>query len=172
VRHIVSQRYHALQYQSEVRFKQLLLNRVSAVQLVRGLILLNPTPFWTLFNSRAFAASGTVPLHPRATALINTYAFKRLAAPANIRTLLQQVYTNPAAIDDALVMRICASTRHPHAPDAFASIMLAPRGAQEIGDMLAEVVDRGTPACLLHGMFLLPHSSGPKHSQGFQSSAK
>jgi hypothetical protein len=134
-----------------IHLARVVVKSAAALQLVRGLILLNPTPFWTLFNSRTFATSGTVPLPPQATSLIDAVAFKRLAAPANIRHLLSQVYTDPAAIDEALVSRICASTRHPHAPDAFASIMLSPRGARGVGEMLADVVDRGTPACLLHG---------------------
>ena len=121
------------------------------MQIVRGLVLLNPTPFWTLFNSRLFASSGTVPLPATLSRAIQANAFSRLAAPDNVRALLRQVYADSGAIDAALVDKICAAARHPHAVDAFASIMLAPRGAREIGDMLADVTARGTPACMLHG---------------------
>ena len=131
---------------------QLALNdEVARVQLVKGLVLLNATPFWTVLNSRGRTASGTVPLAPALATAIDRRVLSRIASPANVRSLLAQVYTHEGAVDDALVARICASAGHPHAVDAFVSMMTAPRGATEFSEMVAAAVARGVPVCLIHG---------------------
>lgn len=118
---------------------------------MKGLALLNATPFWTVFNSRSRAASGTVPLPQFISDAINRRIFARIAAPSNVRRLLSQVYIHGGAVDDELVARICAAARHPHAVDAFVSMMTAPRGAKEMSAMVADVCARGVPVCLIHG---------------------
>ena len=267
------------------------------VQLVKGLVLLNATPFWTVYNSRAFARSGTVPLPPAVAAFVSKRIFARVAAPDSVRELLGQVlflsamccfcsvlfcalvarcwwcvalatqrasvrfltvacvtklacviagesvpafvcistparclpvdiiewavdddfigrvcaaaqrrhcmhafvctvtmtarclpgvpnlphiacsahqpthahapqpthahahdlqvYINEGAVDDELVGRICAAAQHPHAADAFVSMMTAPRGAKELSAMVAELTARGMPVCMLHGVHLV-----------------
>jgi hypothetical protein len=62
-----------------------------------------------------------------------------LRSPDNIRRILQLVYANPAAVDDALVTRIIQSTQHPRAIDAFTSIVLAPKTQLTFDQMLAAV---------------------------------
>ena len=121
------------------------------MQLVRGVALLNATPFWTLFNSRRRAASGTVPLPAAAAAAINWAAFSRVADPGMVRKLLGQVYVDAAALSDELVARIVASARHPHAVDAAASMMSSPRGAVELGEMVGALSRRGVAVCMIHG---------------------
>lgn len=61
------------------------------MQLVAGLALLNATPFWTVFNSRRFSGSGTVPVPPFVSNFINQRIFARIAAPSSVQSLLSEV---------------------------------------------------------------------------------
>ena len=75
-----------------------------------------------------------------------------------------QVYVDKAAIDESLVRRMSAVAGHPHAADAFLSMMLSPRGGAGLGKMAAAVSARGTPICLMHGApHLVPAGSGERH---------
>lgn len=67
------------------------------MQLVRGVILLNATPFWTVYSLRALAPLGlaTVPLPPAATEFVRNTVFGYLSDPNTISTVLKQV--RPAA---------------------------------------------------------------------------
>eukprot|EP00892_Ulva_mutabilis_P005890 jgi/Ulvmu1/3673/UM017_0087.1 len=122
-------------------------------ELVRGLILLNATPFWTVYSLRAFASLGlaTVPVPPPAARFVRSTLFGYLSNPATISTFLRQVYVDKQAIDETLVRRMASAAGHPHAADAFLSMMLSPRGEQGLGKMAAAVAARGTPICLIHG---------------------
>lgn len=61
---------------------------------MKGVILLNATPFWTVYSLRAFAALGgaTVPLPPAATDFVRGTLFGYLSDPNTISTVLQQVW--------------------------------------------------------------------------------
>lgn len=66
---------------------------MGAMQLVRGLILLNATPFWTVYSLPALAPLGlaTVPVPPAAAKFVRKTLFGYLSNPSTISTVLKQV---------------------------------------------------------------------------------
>jgi hypothetical protein len=111
--------------------------------LVRGLILLNATPFWSSAPNAAVdpvGASrmpwdGRLPAPWFFTALVGLW-WNTLRNPATVRALLGLVYTDASALDDALVASILAPTRRPQAKEVFVSIFLSPRAPLAFNDML------------------------------------
>ena len=103
---------------------------------VDGLVLLNPTPFWSFwgpggspFWDGALPAPG--PLRAFAAAW-----FDALRSPAVVRSLLSEVYATKDACDEALAAQICDAASHPVGPDAFASILFSGRSRLEFADAL------------------------------------
>ncbi|WIA10745.1 hypothetical protein OEZ85_010916 [Tetradesmus obliquus] len=121
---------------------------------VKGLVLLNATPFW---SSRPPAGQegllwkllpSTVPVPKVVKATIERYWWDKIRNPETIRGLLQLVYARPSTIDDSLLERIVQATQHPEALDAFTSIVLAPKTQLSFDEMLAAV---SCPVCLAYG---------------------
>ncbi len=123
--------------------------------LVRGLVLLNATPFWSNApnpkTDPAGAArmpwNGVLPAPWFFTALVGLW-WNTLRKPATVRTLLGLVYTDASALDDKLVESILAPTRRPQAKEVFVSIFLSPRAPLSFNDMLDALQ---CPVCMIYG---------------------
>lgn len=76
-----------------------------------------------------------------------------------------QVYVDEQAIDETLVQRMAAAAGHPHAADAFLSMMLSPRGDVGLGKMAAAVAAHGTPICIMHGAAPAAAAMPPREHQ-------
>lgn len=97
---------------------------------------------------------------------IEAWWWDRLRAPATIQSMLQLVYAHKGAADDLLVQRIVAATEHPGAVDAFASIVLSPKGELPFDDMLQALA---CPVCLAYGAWGCGGglATVPPQSEGF-----
>lgn len=87
--------------------------------------------------------------------VIEVLWWNNLRSPATIRSMLQLVYANKAAIDEDLLQRIVEATMQPAALDAFTSIMLAPRTQLNFNEMLDAVA---CPICMAYGGWQLDRS--------------
>ncbi|GAX74761.1 hypothetical protein CEUSTIGMA_g2208.t1 [Chlamydomonas eustigma] len=104
---------------------------------VRGLVLLNATPFWSFrppLRSQAqglWAALpkgfGSVPVPEGLKALIGGLWWDTLRQIQTVRSLLRLVYRESSTVDAATVERIIEATGHPLALDVFSAITLAPQ---------------------------------------------
>eukprot|EP00879_Flechtneria_rotunda_P018963 GHRR01019907.1.p1 GENE.GHRR01019907.1~~GHRR01019907.1.p1 ORF type:complete len:440 (+),score=157.56 GHRR01019907.1:356-1675(+) len=126
-------------------------------EAVRGLVLLNATPFWSsrpppgqegLLWKLLQADGGTLPVPQAIKGTIERVWWDRIRQPESIRSLLQLVYANPAAVDDQLLTRILEATKHPAALDAFISILLSPRTELTFDEMLQALK---CPVCMAYG---------------------
>ncbi|EFJ51045.1 hypothetical protein VOLCADRAFT_79935 [Volvox carteri f. nagariensis] len=126
--------------------------------LVRGLVLLNATPFWAFRPPRGSAAArgpiwsaladGSVPVPESLKRVIERYWWDKLRAPTTISAMLRLVYADKSGPDPPLVARIVEATEHPGALDAFTSIVLSPKAELSFD----ELVDRlHCPVLLLYG---------------------
>ena len=112
-------------------------------ELVRGVVLLNATPFWGSVPNPAvdpagaarFPWDGRLPAPWLFTALVGLW-WDTLRNPSTIRALLGLVYTDKSALDDALVDAIVAPTCQPQAKEVFVSIFLSPRLPLAFNEML------------------------------------
>ncbi|GFR43641.1 hypothetical protein Agub_g4742, partial [Astrephomene gubernaculifera] len=120
--------------------------------LVRGLVLLNATPFWAFRPPRGSAGSrgllwaaldravdGSVPVPEPLKALIQRHWWDTLRSPATISAMLQVVYADKSPPDPQLVGRILEATQHPGALDAFTSIVLSPKAELSFDDLVDRV---------------------------------
>ena len=127
--------------------------------LVRGLVLLNATPFWSNAPNPVTDPAGAarMPWDGRldgdgrapwyCSALVGLW-WNTLRSPATVRTLLGLVYTDSSALDDALVASILAPTARSQARDVFVSIFLSPRTPLSFNDMLDRL---SCPVSLVYG---------------------
>ncbi|GIL98314.1 hypothetical protein Vretimale_3708 [Volvox reticuliferus] len=129
--------------------------------LVRGLVLLNATPFWAfrppsgsaaarglLWSALNWAGDGSVPVPESVRHLVEKYWWNQLRSPDTISAMLRLVYADKVGFDMALVARIVEATEHPGALDAFTSIVLSPKAELSFD----ELVDRlRCPVLLLYG---------------------
>eukprot|EP00775_Hariotina_reticulata_P005832 gene5832-6073_t len=124
--------------------------------VVRGLVLLNATPFWSQrpppgresWLWKLLQVDGTVPVPVSLKRVIERFWWDQLRQPDTIRSLLQLVYARPSAIDDQLCERIVEATQRPEALDAFTSIVLSPKTELSFNEMLAKLQ---CPVCLAYG---------------------
>jgi len=127
--------------------------------LVRALVLLNATPFWSSAPNpeREPEAAANAPwdgVLPApwplrlAVGLLWTALRQRWAGSWAVRTLLRLVYRDESAVDVELVDAILAPTARRDAPDVFASILFSPRAPLSFDEMLAR---RTCPVCLIYG---------------------
>jgi len=119
--------------------------------LVRGLVLLNATPFWGTTSIRFW--DGTYPV-PRLLRLLGTRWWNAVRDPDNITRILDFVYARPLAAggyDRSLVGKILEPTLQPAAASVFCSIIASPPPALKFDDMLAAVRRRGIPCMLAYG---------------------
>lgn len=126
--------------------------------LVKGVTLLNATPFWGFFPnpirsprlSQMFPSSGTFPLPPRVKKIIEI-VWEKVRDPRTIGEILKQVYADHSTNVDKVFSRILEVTEHPAALASFASIMLAPQGEVSFGEALSRCKVHGIPICLMYG---------------------
>ncbi|KAI8465207.1 MAG: Alpha/Beta hydrolase protein [Monoraphidium minutum] len=126
----------------------------SRPDLVKGLVMLNATPFWSfrtpgqaLGLMEGIGLDGTVPVPKTVKTLIERLWWRSLSSPTTVESLLSLVYAGP--INDArLLARILEATEHPGAIDAFASIVLSPKTARSFDENLAAL---SCPVLLCYG---------------------
>ncbi|KAL6762310.1 Alpha/Beta hydrolase protein [Haematococcus lacustris] len=113
--------------------------------LVRGLLLLNATPFWSfrppmdqpqgLWGILGF--DGSVPAPKALKRAIEVLWWDSLRSRSTVSAMLAMVYSHKAvSADQRLVERILEATEHPGALDAFASIVLSPKSPHDFDAML------------------------------------
>ncbi|KAL6900634.1 hypothetical protein ACP4OV_005310 [Aristida adscensionis] len=126
--------------------------------LVKGITLLNATPFWGFLPnpttsprlSKIFPWAGTFPLPSFVRKLTET-VWQKISDPRSIRDILKQVYADHSTNVDKVFSRIVEITQHPAAAASFASIMFAPRGQISFGEALARCQSQGIPISLMYG---------------------
>ncbi|KAJ3681057.1 hypothetical protein LUZ60_015546 [Juncus effusus] len=130
----------------------------SCPNLVKGVTLLNATPFWGFLPnpikspkfSKIFPWSGTFPL-PKFVKRLTEIVWEKISDPESISEVLKQVYADHSTDVDKVFARIIETTRHPAAPASFASIMFAPRAQLSFQETLSMCEVQGTPICLMYG---------------------
>lgn len=126
--------------------------------LVRGLMLLNATPFWAFvpndpnsIGSRIAPWRGELPAPKWISGLISTY-WQSFRSEANVRGLLSLVYSNPSVIDDELVRNIIKPTDNANALSTFCSVVWSPKSALSFDEMLERIrADDSLPVALMYG---------------------
>ncbi|KAK7258201.1 hypothetical protein RIF29_32721 [Crotalaria pallida] len=126
--------------------------------LVKGVTLLNATPFWGFLPNpvknpglaKVFPWAGTFPL-PAGVRRLTEFVWEKMSDPASIAEILNQVYANRATNVDNVFSHIIETTRHPAAAAAFASIMFAPQAELSFGEALSRCRTNNVPICLMYG---------------------
>lgn len=127
-------------------------------QLVKGITLLNATPFWGFLPnpirsprlSRFFPWAGTFPL-PSSMRKPIYFVWQKISEPKNIEEILKQVYADHSTKIDGVFSRIVEITQHPAAAAAFTSIMFAPRSQLSFEEALIRCELQNVPICLIYG---------------------
>ncbi|URE33311.1 alpha/beta hydrolase fold [Musa troglodytarum] len=127
-------------------------------QLVRGVALLNATPFWGFLPnpirsprlSKFLPWSGTLPL-PSNVRRLTQLVWEKISDPSSIQEVLKQVYADHSINVDKVFSHIIEITQHPAAAASFASIMFAPRGQLSFQEALSRCQVEGVPICLMYG---------------------
>ncbi|KAK3008583.1 hypothetical protein RJ639_013163 [Escallonia herrerae] len=127
-------------------------------QLVKGVTLLNATPFWAFLPnpirsprlSRIFSWAGTFPL-PAGIKKLITVVWQKISDPTSIAEILKQVYADHSTNVDKVFYRILETTQHPAAAASFASIMFAPQGKLSFKEALSGCQINKVPICLMYG---------------------
>ncbi|CAJ1364924.1 unnamed protein product [Effrenium voratum] len=130
----------------------------STLQRIKGVALLNATPFWGWIPNRAknpglhsaFPWKGRLPVPRSVRALALTW-YNTLRNPDSIEWLLNFVTVNPAGVGHQLPVRIAAMADHPNGAAAFSQILFTPQAELSFEDALQQVVARKVPALLLYG---------------------
>ncbi|KFK25607.1 hypothetical protein AALP_AA8G136500 [Arabis alpina] len=126
--------------------------------LVKGVTLLNATPFWGFFPNpvrspvlaRLFPWSGTFPLPARVKQLTEL-VWQKISDPESIAEILKQVYKDHSTNVDKVFSRIVEITQHPAAAASFASIMFAPGGQLSFSEALSRCKKNDVQICLMYG---------------------
>ncbi|XP_015571400.1 pheophytinase, chloroplastic isoform X2 [Ricinus communis] len=127
-------------------------------QLVKGVTLLNATPFWGFLPNpirsprlaRIIPWSGTFPL-PASVRKLTEFFWQKISDPKSIAQVLKQVYADHSTNVDQVFSRILKITQHPAAAASFASIMFAPQGQLSFRECLMRCKMNNLPICLLYG---------------------
>ncbi|XP_042438243.1 pheophytinase, chloroplastic-like [Zingiber officinale] len=127
-------------------------------ELVKGVTLLNATPFWGFLPNpirsprlfKLFPWSGTFPL-PSGVRRLTELVWQKISDPKSIRDILKQVYSDHSVKIDKVFSQIIEVTEHPAAAAAFASIMFAPGGQLSFQESLGRCAVSGVPICLMYG---------------------
>ena len=123
--------------------------------LIRGVILLNATPFWA-FTSADDAKwapwKGALPTPRWIRAPLRLY-WDSFRSAANVKGLLSLVYDSKERVDDALVENIIAPTNDANALDAFCSVVWSPKASIDFDEMLRRLREerRGVKIALMYG---------------------
>ncbi|XP_031374295.1 pheophytinase, chloroplastic isoform X2 [Punica granatum] len=127
-------------------------------QLVKGVTLLNATPFWGFLPNRSrsprlakvFPWAGTFPLPPRVRKLTEL-VWQKISDPKSIAEVLKQVYADHSTNVDKVFARILQTAQHPAAAASFASIMCAPQAQLSFNEALSQCQAQNVPVCLVYG---------------------
>ncbi|XP_077210715.1 pheophytinase [Tasmannia lanceolata] len=127
-------------------------------QLVKGVTLLNATPFWGFLPNptrsprlaKIFPWAGTFPL-PASVRTLTEIIWQKISDPTSIREVLKQVYADHSTKIDKVFCRILETTQHPAAAASFASIMFAPKGQLSFQEALSRCHMNNIPICLMYG---------------------
>ncbi|KAL8061950.1 hypothetical protein ABFX02_02G116100 [Erythranthe guttata] len=127
-------------------------------QLVKGVTLLNATPFWGLLPnperspilSRLFPWSGSFPL-PSGIRKLMEILWLKISDPRSIAEILKQVYADHSTDVDEVFARIVETTQHPAAAASLASIMFAPKAQLSFEEALSRCQMNNIPICLMYG---------------------
>lgn len=127
-------------------------------QLVKGVTLLNATPFWGFLPnpvrsprlSRLFPWAGTFPL-PSNIRKLTELVWQKISAPESIAEVLKQVYADHTTKVDKVFSSILEVTEHPAAAASLASIMFAPQGQLNFKEALTGCRMNNVPVCLIYG---------------------
>ena len=126
-------------------------------ELVRGLILMNATPFWAFVpndeNSLAYRLApwkGSLPVPKWVSTPFKAY-WDSFRSAENVSGLLGLVYASKSRIDDDLVRRIIAPTDNPNALSAFCSVVWSPKSKMSFDDMLTRLAASDIPIALVYG---------------------
>jgi pimeloyl-ACP methyl ester carboxylesterase len=125
---------------------------------VKGVTLLNATPFWALLPNpvkspgfaKLFPWAGTFPL-PSSIKKLTLLLWEKISDPKSIADVLNQVYADHSINVDNVFSRIIETTRHPAAASSFASIMFAPQGELSFSETLSRCRANKVPICLMYG---------------------
>ncbi|KAI4333064.1 hypothetical protein L6164_017916 [Bauhinia variegata] len=126
--------------------------------LVKGVTLLNATPFWGFLPNpirnpglaRIFPWAGKFPL-PSNVRRLTELVWEKISDPASIAEVLRQVYADHSTKVDNVFSRIVETTRHPAAAASFTSIMFAPQGELSFNEALSRCRTNNVPICLMYG---------------------
>jgi pimeloyl-ACP methyl ester carboxylesterase len=129
--------------------------------LVKGLLLLNATPFWAFApsetSSRRFSLSrfflpwdGASPAPGWIRAAFSFY-WDAFRSETNVKGLLRLVYGDKNAVDAGLVRAILTPTRRACALDAFCSVVFSPKSALAFDDATRAIRERRIPTALVYG---------------------
>ncbi|XP_047338017.1 pheophytinase, chloroplastic-like [Impatiens glandulifera] len=127
-------------------------------ELVKGVTLLNATPFWGFLPNptrspslaRLFPWAGTFPL-PDSIRKLTEIIWMKISDPESIAEILRQVYADHSTNVDKVFSHILEITEHPAAAASFASIMCAPQGQMSFKDSLSRCGINNIPICLVYG---------------------
>ncbi|KAL9272470.1 Pheophytinase, chloroplastic-like protein, partial [Drosera capensis] len=127
-------------------------------ELVRGVTLLNATPFWGFLPnpdkspllSKLFPWAGTFPL-PSNVKKLTESVWQKITQPESIADVLRQVYADHTTNVDKVFSRILETTEHPAAAASLASIMFAPRPQLSFSESLSRCRENKVPICLMYG---------------------
>lgn len=126
--------------------------------LVKGVTLLNATPFWGFLPNpikspllaRMFPWTGTFPL-PANVRKVMEIIWQKVSDPETIAVVLRQVYADHSTNVDKVFSQIIETTQHPAAAASFASIMCAPTGKLSFKESLTRCRESNVPICLMYG---------------------
>ncbi|KAK9154820.1 hypothetical protein Sjap_002300 [Stephania japonica] len=127
-------------------------------QLVKGVTLLNATPFWGFLPNpirsprlaKIFPWAGTFPM-PDGVRKLTEFVWQKISDPRSIGEVLKQVYADHSIKVDKVFSRILEVTEHPAAAASFASIMFAPKGELSFQEALLRCQMSNIPICLMYG---------------------
>ncbi|KAG6575713.1 Pheophytinase, chloroplastic, partial [Cucurbita argyrosperma subsp. sororia] len=127
-------------------------------ELVKGVTLLNATPFWGFIPNpirsprlaKMFPWSGKFPL-PDSVRKLTKFVWQKISDPESIGDILRQVYADHTTNVDDVFCRIVETTQHPAAAASFASIMFAPQGKLSFWEALTRCHANSVPVCLIYG---------------------
>ncbi|VAI89312.1 hypothetical protein VPH35_130181 [Triticum aestivum] len=130
----------------------------SSPHLVKGVTLLNATPFWGFLPnparsprlSKIFPWAGTFPL-PSVVRKLTETVWQKISDPRSIQKILRQVYADHSTNVDKVFSRIIETTEHPAAAASFASIMFAPMGQISFQEALSRCQRQDIPISLMYG---------------------
>ncbi|GAB5030829.1 Hypothetical protein NocV09_00401050 [Nannochloropsis oceanica] len=129
-------------------------------QWVKGVMLLNSTPFWSFAPNRKklqkwvkeiiIPYDGVLPA-PQPLYEIGSRWYNSLRNKNTVKSMLGAVYADDKAWGDRLVEQIMTPTEHKHGQSVFTSILFAPKPEHTFEETLASLQQADIPLLLLYG---------------------